>query len=120
MTTLCVGDSHVKRLKRFVNTNEPASITYRVSSLGNVQYYIVSEGLISNNNHLRLISDAVRHFKTYHIIVIFGGNDLDSNDKHFHLECTLTRLIAFLTRIGHRFHLDTVPSESRVSSHFGR
>lgn len=95
MTTLCIGDSHVKRLKRFVNTNEPASITYRISNLGNVQYYGITGGLISNNNHLRLIADAVRHFKPCHIIVIFGGNDLDSNDEHFHLECTLTPLIAF-------------------------
>lgn len=86
MTTLCVGDSHVKRLKRFVNTGEPASITH---------YYGISGGLISNNNHLRLIADAVRHFKPRHIIVIFGGNDLDSDDEHFHPECTLTRLIAF-------------------------
>lgn len=85
----------MKRLKRFVNTNEPASITYRISNLGNVQYYGISGGLISNNNHLRLIDDAVRHFKPCHIIVIFGGNDLDSNDEHFHLECTLTPLIAF-------------------------
>lgn len=64
--------------------------------------------IISNNNHLRLIADVVRHFKPCHIIVLFGENDLDSNDEHFHPECTLPCLIAFLTQIGHRFHLGTL------------
>lgn len=120
MTTLCVGDSHVKRLKRFVNTGEPASITYRISNLGNVHYYGISGGLFSNNNNLRLIADAVRHFKPRHIIVIFGENDLDSDDEHFHPVCTLTRLIAFLTQVRHKFHLDTVTCITFIPRHVCR
>lgn len=100
-----------------------ASVYYIPNYIPNfqhVQYYGISGGLISNNNHLRLIDDAVRHFKPCHIIVIFGGNDLDWNDEHFHLECTLTRLIAFLTQIGHMFHLDTVTCITFIPRHVCR
>lgn len=90
---------------------------YRISNLEDVHYYGIRGGLISSNNHLRFISDAVRHFKPRYVIVIFGGNDLDSNEEHFQSECILTRLIAYLTQIGHRFHLDTVTCITCVSTY---
>lgn len=108
ITTLCVGDSHVKRLKQFVGVAQPASITFRIANLKEVNYYGLSGGLINNSHHLRLISDAVSHFRPQHLIVFLGGNDLNSNLAHFDTECVITRLLAYLTQLDTRFRLQTV------------
>ena len=52
MTTLCVGDSHVRRLERFIDARQPPSVTYGIGNLEQVDYYGISGGLVSNNSFL--------------------------------------------------------------------
>ena len=114
MTTLCVGDFHVKRLERFIDARQPSSVTYGIANLEQVDYYGISEGLVSNNRHLCILTDAVRRCRPRHIIVFVGGNDLDSKDANFDVGCVVTRLVAFLTQLERRFHLQSVSVLSLV------
>ena len=52
MTTLCVGDSRVRRLERFIDARQPSSVAYGIANLEQVDYYGISGGLVSNNRHL--------------------------------------------------------------------
>lgn len=108
MTTLCVGDSHVRRLERSIDARQPSSVTYGIANLEQVDYYGISGGLVSNNRHLCILTDAMRRYRPRHIIVFIGGNDLDSRDANFDVECVVTRLVAFLTQLERRFHLQSV------------
>lgn len=114
MTTLCVGDSHVRRLERSIDARQPSSVTYGIANLEQVDYYGISGGLVSNNRHLCILTDAVRRYRPRHIIVFIGGNDLDSRDANFDVECVVTRLVAFLTQLERRFHLQSVSVLSLV------
>ena len=114
MTTLCVGDSHVRRLERFIDALQPSSVTYGIANLEQVDYYGISGGLVSNNRHLCILTDAVRRYRPRHIIVFIGGNDLDSKDANFDVECLVTRLVAFLTQLERKFHLHSVSVLSLV------
>jgi lysophospholipase L1-like esterase len=108
MTALCVGDSHVNRVKGFVGTSQPAALTFRIADSQDVHYFGISGGLINNNTHLRLISVAVSRFRPHHLIVFLGGNDLDTRAAEYDAECLISRLVAFLTQLKARFQLETV------------
>lgn len=98
MTPLCIGDSHINRLKTFVGKT-PSSIVYNVDSLSEVLYYGISGGRVSNPRHLVSLTFAVRRIRPNHVIVMMGSNDLDSADPFFDVECLVFRLIAFLTQL---------------------
>ena len=60
------------------------------------------------------LTDAMRRYRPRHIIVFIGGNHLDSKDANFDVGCVVTRLVAFLTQLERRFHLQSVSVLSLV------
>lgn len=98
MTSICIGDSHKKRLKTFVGKT-PSSIVYNVDSLSEVLYYGISGGRVSNHRHLLSLTFAVGRIRPCHVIMMMGSNDLDSTDLYFDVEFLVFRLIAFLTQL---------------------
>lgn len=108
MTSLCIGDSHIKRLKKFVGKN-PSSIVYSVDSLSKVIYYGIRGGRVSNHRHLVSLTSAVSRIRPSHVIVMMGSKELDSADPYFDVECLVFRLIAFLTQLRNTNQLVSKP-----------
>jgi lysophospholipase L1-like esterase len=98
MSVLCVGDSHVLRLRAFV-VNSAALRTFHGLPLGEVRYYGISRGKFHNNHYLRRIISAMQHHAPRHVIVLMGGNDLDSADTHFDVNSCVQKMISFSTVI---------------------
>lgn len=73
MKSLCIGDSHINRLKTFVGKT-PSSIVYNVDSLSEVLYYGISGGRVSKHRHLVSLTSAVRRIRPSHAIVMMGSN----------------------------------------------
>lgn len=69
MTTLCVGDSHVNRLRSYIGTRIPSSSVFDISGLMNVKYYVISGTLISSDRHWSLITGAVRQHQPQYVSV---------------------------------------------------
>ena len=107
MTSLCFGDSHINRLKAFVRKS-PSSDVYNISSLRDVNYYGVSGGRVSKKEHLTLFNSAIRRFRPTHVIVLIGGNDLDSAEPDFDVHCVVFKLVTFLTQIKKLYDLKSV------------
>lgn len=113
MSTLCIGDSHIKRLKSHLGVQSSAS-AFNIAGLSPVHFVGISGGLISCDRHLRNFSAAVNRFRPRHLIVCLGGNDLDTSE--WNAECVITRLVTFLTQLKNTFLLKTVT----VLSYFPR
>ena len=107
MTSLCIGDSHINRFKAFVGKSLSSNV-YNISSLQDVQYYGVSGGRVSKKEHLTLFHSAIHRFRPSHVIVVIGGNDLDSAEPDFDMNCVVFRLVTFLTQIKNFYHLRSV------------
>ena len=116
MTTLCIGDSHVKRLKLHLSAYRSSSSAYNIAGLCPVYYFGISGGLVSCDRHLELLSTAVRRHNPHHLIVSLGGNDLDDNESDWSAECVVSKLVSFLTLLRTRYTLKTVT----VLSYFPR
>lgn len=108
MSTLIVGDSHVKRLKTFLGSRRSANFVFNIYELKEVNYFGISGGLVNNGHHLSLITSAVRRCRPQHLIVFIGGNDLDSSELDFSLECIVSKLTANVTQLKRCFHLKSV------------
>lgn len=63
---------------------------------------------MNNGHHLSLITSAVRRCRPQHLIVFIGGNDLDSSELDFSLECIVSKLTANVTQLKRCFHLKSV------------
>lgn len=105
MTSLVIGDSNVNRLRQFIKPNRSSADVFNIQELSTVEYFGISGGVVSNNEHLRKFSAIVRQNQPSHLIVILGGYDLDSPDS---VECVLNKLIAFLTQWKVLFHIKSV------------
>lgn len=114
MSTLCIGDSHVKRLKSFLEVYKSSAAAYDISSLCSVNYFGISGGSVSCDHHLGLLSSVVRHHRPPHLIACLGGNDLDVADWDLSAECGVAKFITFLTQLRNRFLLKTVPFLSYI------
>lgn len=108
MSILCIGDSHVKRLKSFLDVYKSSTAAYDIASLCSVNYFGISGGSVSCDHHLGLLSSVVRHHRPPHLIACLGGNDLDVPAWDWSAECVVAKLITFLTQLGNRFLLKTV------------
>ena len=117
MSTLCIGDSHVKILKLHLSAYRSSSTAYNIVELCLVYYFGISGGLVSCDRHLELLSTSERHHKPHHLIVFFlGGNDLEDNESDWSAECVVYKLISVLTLLRMRYSLKTVT----VLSYFPR
>lgn len=105
MTSLVIGDSYVNRLRQFIGPNRSAADVFNIQELSTVEYFGISGGVVNNNEHFRKFSAIVRQNQPRQLIVILGGNDLDSPDS---VECVLNKLIAFLTQLKVLFHIKSV------------
>lgn len=99
MSTLIVGDSHVRRFRAFLGAHRSAYSVFNIYELKEMNYFGISGGLVSNSHHISLLTSAVRRFRPQHLIVFIGGNDLDSCDLDFSLECVVSKLTAYLTQL---------------------
>lgn len=105
MTSLVIGDSHVNRLRQLIEPNRSSADVFNIQELSTAEYFGISGGVVSNNEHLRKFSAIVSQNQPRHLIVILGGNDLDSPDS---VECVLNKLMAFLTQLKALFHIKSV------------
>ncbi|XP_061167216.1 uncharacterized protein LOC133176061 [Saccostrea echinata] len=105
MTSLVIGDSHVNRLRLYIGPGSSAADSYSIRELTTVKYYGISGGLVTNNHHLRKFSSIVQQINPHHLIVLLGGNDLDSPSP---VELIVTKLVSFLTQLKHLYQLKTV------------
>lgn len=80
MTSLVIRDSHVNRLRQFIGPNRSSADVFNIRELSTLEYFGISSSVVSNNEHLRKFSAIVRQNQPPHLIVIVGGNDLDSLD----------------------------------------
>lgn len=108
MSTLIVGDSHVRRFRAILGAHRSAYSVFNIYELKEVNYFGISGRLVSNSHHISLLTSAVRRFRPQHLIVFIGGNDLDSCDLDFSLECVVSKLTAYLTQLKRCFHLKSV------------
>jgi hypothetical protein len=97
MSTLCIGDSHIRRFCDFVGLDRPASQIFEIAGLPPPPVYFFGEsgGSVTKQNYLESFKAAIDYYKPTNLIVFLGGNDLDSRD---HLtEVTVHKIIAYLT-----------------------
>jgi lysophospholipase L1-like esterase len=66
--------------------------------------------------HADRITATIQRYAPRHVIVILGGNDLDSADPQFDLDCFVFRLVTFLTQIRNQPSVQAVT----ILSLFGR
>lgn len=92
VTSFVNRNFHVIRLRQFIRPNRSSADV----ELSTVECFGISGSGVSNNEHLRKFSAIVRHNQPRHLIVILGGNYLDSPDS---VECVLNKLIAFVTQL---------------------
>lgn len=80
MTSLVIENSDVNRLRQFIGPSRSSADVFNIRELSTVEYFGISGGVVSNNEHLRKFSAIVRQNQQRHLIVIVGGNDFDSLD----------------------------------------
>lgn len=112
MSTLCIGDSHVKRLKTFLEVYKSNAAAYDIAGQCSVNYFGISGGSVSCDHHLGMLSSVVRHHRQQHLIVCLS--DLDVADWDWSAECVVAKLVTFLTQLRNRFLLKTVPILSYI------
>lgn len=81
---------------------------FNIYELKEVNYFGISGAFVSNRHHISLLTSAVRRFRPQHLIVFIGGNDFDSCDLDFSLECVVSKLTAYLTQLKRCFYLKSV------------
>ena len=114
MTSLCVGDSHINRLKAYVGVSASSHV-YNIAALEEVHYFGISGGRISNGLHLRKLYTEIQRRAPRHVIMMIGGNDIDTPDPHFDVDCFVYRFVAFLTRIKNLHHVRSVTALSLLN-----
>lgn len=108
MSTLCIGDSHVKRLKFHLDVHNSSATAYDIVGLCSVNYFRISGRSVSCDRRLGLLTSVVRHHRPHHLIVCLGGNDLDAANRDWSAECVVAKLVTFFTQLRNRFSLKTV------------
>lgn len=97
MTTLCIGSSHVRRFHQFIGTHRSSSEVFNIELLPQVSFFGIGGAKVSSPRHLQEFGCEIQRIKPVHLIVHFGGNDLDSVE--YSVDITIHGLIAWLTRV---------------------
>jgi hypothetical protein len=71
-----------------------------------VFFHGIGGARVGNPSHLREFESAVNHYRPAHLIVHFGGNDLDSNEDC--VDTTIYGLISFVTLLKRQHNLRSV------------
>lgn len=108
MYTLCIGDSHVKRLKPYLDVYNSSDTAYDIAGLCSVNYFGISGGSVSCDHNICLLTRVVRQHRPQHTIVCLGGNDLYVAYWDWSAECVVAKLVTFLMQLRNRFLLKTV------------
>ena len=106
MSTLCIGDSHIRRFGDFVGLDRPASQIFEIAGLPPVYFFGVSGGSVTRQNQLESFKAAIDYYKPTNLIVFLGGNDLDSREDS--TEVTIHKLIAYLTHLKQYANLNDI------------
>lgn len=105
MYTQCIGDSHVRRLKYYLDVYNSSATAYDIAGLYFVNYFGISGGSVSCDHHLGLLIRVGRQHRPQHLIVCLGGNDLDVADWDWRAECVVAKLVTFLMQLRNIFLL---------------
>lgn len=68
MSTLCIGNSHVKRLNSYLDVYNSSTTEYDIADLCSVNYFRISGGSVSCDHHLALLTSVVRRHRPQHLI----------------------------------------------------